>query len=285
MAMGKGISIVAGIVATPLTAYTASFDYTPLAYGFVAGITVLFGILFMLWARSKLSGNAMGLLQAVAGGILAYLALETGHAAAEYVEELAKPETLGQFLVASFVTTVALASTYVALAKAERAVHAARGSTSLTIALIVALAFGVHNVAEGFAIAAALLEGAVALAVLFTVGFAVHNFTEGFGIAGPLLADKRTAIPLTQAVGLSLLAGLPVIPGAAIYYAGIESGLFLATLNTIATASIVYAMLHVNLNALAKLGGVASAKFWLGITLGVAIAFSTESLILFAAAH
>jgi len=62
MAMGKGTSIMAGVSETPLTAHAASFDYTPLVYGFVAGITVLFGLLFMLWARSKLSGSAVRLL-------------------------------------------------------------------------------------------------------------------------------------------------------------------------------------------------------------------------------
>ena len=49
-------------------------------------------------------------------------------------------------------------------------------------AFIVALAYGVHSVDEGFAIAGDLLSGAVADALLFTVGFAVHNATEGFGI-------------------------------------------------------------------------------------------------------
>ncbi len=44
-----------------------------------------------------------------------------------------------------------------------------------------ALAYGIHNVGEGFVIASALLSGAVANALLFTVGFAVHNATEGLG--------------------------------------------------------------------------------------------------------
>ncbi|MEM1633852.1 MAG: ZIP family metal transporter, partial [Sulfolobales archaeon] len=65
----------------------------------------------------------------------------------------------------------------------------------------------------------------------------------------------------------------------------IGSELFLATLNTVATASIVYAMLHVNLSALGRLGGVSSPLFWIALTSGVIIAYSTESVVLFALAE
>ncbi|WP_148682678.1 ZIP family metal transporter [Pyrobaculum ferrireducens] len=256
----------------------------PLWYGFLAGITVLIGAWVMYKARERMSPQRMGVLQAVAGGVLAYLALETGHAAAEHVEKLARPDTLLDFLVSSLVTTVAFIATFILLAKAERMGHKAGLSPSLASALIVALALGIHNVGEGFAIAASLLAGAVASAVLFTVGFAVHNATEGFAIVGPLLGDRNAKPSLAYITGLSLLAGLPVIPGAAIYYTGLGNELFISTLNTIANASIVYALLHVNLGALSRLGGLTSYKFWTSLVAGVALAFSTESIVLFAVA-
>jgi ZIP family zinc transporter len=115
---------------------------------------------------------------------------------------------------------------------------------SLLTAFIVALAYGIHNVGEGFAIASALLSGAV--------GFAVHNATEGFGIVAPLLGDRRARVDLKMLVGLSLLAGVPVVPGAAVYYLGIYSETFLAVLGTAAEASLVYALLHVNLGAMSN---------------------------------
>jgi len=92
----------------------------------------------------------------------------------------------------------------------------------------------------------------VANALLFTVGFAVHNATEGFGIAAPLLGDRRARVDLKMLVGLSILAGLPVMPGSAVYYLGIYSETFLAVLGTAAEASLAYALLHVNLSAMSN---------------------------------
>jgi ZIP family zinc transporter len=118
----------------------------------------------------------------------------------------------------------------------------------------------------------------VANALLFTVGFAIHSAVEGFGIAAPLLGDRRARADLRLLVGLSHLAGLPVMLGAAVYYLGIYSETFLAVLGTAAEASLVYAPLHVNLSAI--LGGVSSSCFWLALTAGVAAAFATESALL-----
>lgn len=254
----------------------------PLLYGFLAGVTVLIGAVAMYKAREKLKPGHLGVLQAIAGGILAYLALETGHGAAEYVESLAKPETFPDFVTASIITTAAFVITFLALAKGERLGLRAGMSPTYATAFVIALALGVHNVGEGFAIAASLLAGALASAVLFTMGFAIHNATEGFAIVGPLLGDRNARPSLTYITALSMLAGLPVIPGVAVYYAGFNNALFIAVLNTVANASIVYALLHVNLNARSKLGGLTSYKFWASLTAGVAIAFSTESILLFA---
>ncbi|AEA12505.1 zinc transporter, ZIP family [Thermoproteus uzoniensis 768-20] len=254
----------------------------PIGYGFLAGITVLIGAWSMYLARYRLDQKSLGTLQAMAGGILAYLALETGHEASEYVEGLAKPATLPDFLAAVAVTTAALVATFVVFAKAERLGARAGAAPSSASAFIVALSLGIHNVGEGFAIAASLLAGAVASAALFTVGFAVHNATEGFAIVGPLLGDRAARPSPAYIAGLSLLAGLPAIPGAAVYYTGLGGGLFIATLDTVATASIVYALLHVNLSALPKLGGLTSYRFWASLVAGVALAFATESILLFA---
>jgi ZIP family zinc transporter len=255
-------------------------DYTPLIYGFVAGITVFAGVAMLYVFRGRASQTALGALQAFAGGILAYIALEIGAEVAEYVESLAKWETFGLFLRDAVLTTAVFAGVFLLLSWVERRAAARGMPQSLLTAFIVALAYGVHNVGEGFAIAGALLSGAVADALLFTVGFAVHNATEGFGIAAPLLGDRRARADLSLLVGLSLLAGLPVVPGAAVYYLGIYSETFLAVLGTAAEASLVYALLHVNLSAMSKLGGVSSPRFWLALTAGVATAFVTESALL-----
>lgn len=256
-------------------------NYAPVMYGFVAGVAVLLGVVIMYMVRTKLSRTALGALQAFAGGVLAYIALEVGAEVAEYVEELAKWETFGLFIRDTVLTTVVFAGTLVLLSFTERRAVATGMPQSLLTAFIVALAYGIHNMGEGFAIAGALLTGAVGSAFLFTVGFAVHNVTEGFGIAGPLLGEARSRTNIPTLVGLSLLAGLPVIPGTAVYYLGIYDESFVAMLNTAAEASLIYALLHVNLTALSKLGGVSSPRFWLALVAGVATAFGTESVLLF----
>jgi ZIP family zinc transporter len=67
------------------------------------------------------------------------------------------------------------------------------------------------------------------------------------------------------------------MPGSAAYYLGTYSETFLAVLGTAAEASLVYALLHVNLSAMSKLGGVSSPRFWLALTASVVAAFATES--------
>jgi len=59
-------------------------------------------------------------------------------------------------------------------------------------------------------------------------------------------------VDLKMPVGLSILAGLPVMPGFAVYYLGIYSETFLAVLGTAAEASLAYALLHVNLSAMSN---------------------------------
>ena len=65
-------------------------DCAPLIYRFVAGITAFAGVATLYVFRGRASQTALGALQAFAGGILAYIALEIGTEVAEYVESLAK---------------------------------------------------------------------------------------------------------------------------------------------------------------------------------------------------
>ncbi|BAA79115.2 conserved hypothetical protein [Aeropyrum pernix K1] len=259
---------------------------TPILLGLVAGITVTFGALTYIVVGRRLGRRGQGVLNALAGGVLAYLALETGHESAAYVEQFATRETLDSFLAGLMVTSIALLGTWLLLSYVERGYSTlVRAPPGLMVSLTVASALGLHNLGEGLAIAASLIEGKVSLAILFAVGFAIHNYTEGFPIAAPLAGEKKRT-GLRTIIGLSLLAGLPVVPGAMVYYLGSNlPGLAIATLYTVAAASIVYAMLHINLSALSRLGGLSSPSFWSSLFLGIALAYVTESIILIAGLH
>ena len=52
--------------------------------------------------------------------------------------------------------------------------------------MVIAIAIGLHNFAEGLAIGVSARAGEISLATVLIIGFALHNTTEGFGIVGPL---------------------------------------------------------------------------------------------------
>ena len=57
---------------------------------------------------------------------------------------------------------------------------------ALQTGVVIAIAIGLHNFAEGLAIGVSARAGEISLATVLIVGFALHNATEGFGIVGPL---------------------------------------------------------------------------------------------------
>jgi ZIP family zinc transporter len=86
---------------------------------------------------------------------------------------------------------------------------------ALSLGMMIAVAIGLHNFAEGLAIGVASRSGEVSLAATLIVGFALHNATEGFGIVGPL-GDAR---PSWRWLGLAgLIGGGPTLVGTMIGY-------------------------------------------------------------------
>ena len=54
------------------------------------------------------------------------------------------------------------------------------------VAMLVAIAIGLHNLGEGLAIGSAYAVGALALGAFLVIGFALHNTTEGLAIVAPV---------------------------------------------------------------------------------------------------
>ena len=81
----------------------------------------------------------------------------------------------------------------------------------LSIAFIIALGIGLHNLGEGLAIGAAYTVGEISLGTFLVVGFIIQNITEGLGIIAPVLRDKPS---LRTLIYLGLLGGAPAILGA-----------------------------------------------------------------------
>ena len=81
----------------------------------------------------------------------------------------------------------------------------------LTVAYLIAISIGLHNLGEGLAIGAAFSLGEIALGSFLVIGFALHNTTEGLAIVAPV-ADRRPA--LRHFAFMGGIAGLPTVLGA-----------------------------------------------------------------------
>jgi zinc transporter, ZIP family len=107
---------------------------------------------------------------------------------------------------------------------------------ALQTGLVIAVAIGLHNFAEGLAIGVSARAGEVSLATVLIVGFALHNATEGFGIVGPLGA----VVPSWRWLGLvGLIGGGPTFLGAMAGYEVTSEPLELA-FYAVAAGAILY---------------------------------------------
>jgi ZIP family zinc transporter len=99
-------------------------------------------------------------------------------------------------------------------ASEQRSFEATRTGAYRT-AMVIAVAIGLHNFAEGLAIGVSAQSGEIGLATVLIIGFALHNSTEGFGIVGPLGGVR----PSWRFLGLAgLVAGGPTFIGAMVGY-------------------------------------------------------------------
>jgi len=91
--------------------------------------------------------------------------------------------------------------------------HRKQSSSSLfTIAFMIAIGIGLHNLGEGLAIGAAVLLGNIAFGTFLIVGFTLHNTTEGLAIVAPI-AKSNSKVMLRRLVMMGIIAGAPAIVG------------------------------------------------------------------------
>ncbi len=153
-----------------------------------------------------------------------------------------------------------------------------RGSTAtgITLALLIALGIGVHNMGEGLAIGAAFSLGELQLGSFLIVGFMIHNVTEGLGIATPVAKSKTSILTLA---GLVLVAGAPTILGT--WLGGYTSSDVLAALFFAIAAGAAFQVVvevgrYVARNAP---GGLRSGHAIAGFIAGVAVMYVTGLLV------
>ena len=121
---------------------------------------------------------------------------------------------------------------------------------------------------EGLAIGQSAATGAIELAVLLIIGFGLHNMTEGFGIAAPLVGSE-VKVGAREILMLGLIGGGPTFLGTVVGYHFVSPTLSVLFL-TLAAGAIIYVI-----GEMTKAGGrigykeLATAGIFLGFLLGL----------------
>jgi zinc transporter ZupT len=146
----------------------------------------------------------------------------------------------------------------------------------MTVALMIAIGIGLHNLGEGLAIGAAFSVGAASLGAFLVIGFIIQNITEGLGIIVPVLKDQPSPWRL---LGLGLIGGGPAIIGA--WIGGLTSSQPLAVLFLAIGAGAVFEVVY----EIAKLIQKDAVKrpmpltIFSGVTVGMMMLYVTGLLI------
>jgi ZIP family zinc transporter len=204
-----GIETVHAIAAAVETPQPSTRGF--LGYGLIGLLVGVVPVgLGLLWLPSLRNVDArwLGAFMAFTGGLLAFLGVEALFEAFQL--QAALPGALGGGGV------VLLGAAISFLAMTFLSSRLARGGAvgGASLALLVAIGIGVHNLGEGLAIGTSFAIGELALGTFLIVGFMVHNVSEGLGIAAPLAEDGAARVAPARLGLLALIAGAPAILGA-----------------------------------------------------------------------
>ncbi len=189
---------------------------------YVGVIPVAIGLLWYPVLR-RLAQEWIDFVLALTVGLLVFLGVDTIHEALESATSVA-----GAFQGTMLVVIGGLGTLLFLQAVSRSRVERDDASGRKTIAFLIALGIGLHNLGEGLAIGAAYTLGEATLGAFLIVGFMLHNTTEGLGIVAPIAKDRPA---LRTLLGLGLIAGGPTILGAwlgGIAYSPLFATLFLA---------------------------------------------------------
>ena len=190
--------------------------------GLYVGVIPIFLGIFWFPALRTLGRRTMTFLMAATAGLLIFLGLDTLAEALEFAAEVpATFQGIGLIGIGAVATFLLLD----AISKSQTNTSGDESQRRLSVAFIIAVGIGFHNLGEGLAIGAAYNVGEIALGTFLVVGFIIQNITEGLGIIAPVLRDKPT---LGRLAVMGLIGGAPAILGA--WIGGYAPSPFLAVL-------------------------------------------------------
>ncbi len=241
---------------------------------YVGVIPVALGMLWLPWIRRIPPAWLRGLL-ALTVGLLAFLAIDATLEGFELAGEGSQAfGGAALVLVGAVVSFLVLTGVSAWLAGRRRAARAA-GAGGGTLAMLVAVGIGLHNLGEGVAIGSAYSAGALALGAFLVVGFALHNTTEGLAIVAPV-AHLRPSLGRLAVLGL--VAGAPAVLGAWIGAAAFNSSLA-AFLFGFGAGAIVQVIVQLAPSLRDEGGRTLHPVAVSGILAGMALMFATGLLV------
>lgn len=176
--------------------------------GIYVGVIPVFLGIFWFPALRQLGRRTMVFLMALTVGLLIFLGLDTIAEALEFAGEVPSAfQGIGLIGIGAVATFMLLE----AISKQQTQVSGDETRRRISIAFIIAVGIGFHNLGEGLAIGAAYNVGEIALGTFLVVGFIIQNITEGLGIIAPILRDKPG---LGRLALMGLIGGGPAIVGA-----------------------------------------------------------------------
>jgi zinc transporter ZupT len=198
----------------------------------------------LLWypALRRLERRWLHFVLAVTAGLLVFLGADAIH------EALETAASVGGAYQGPLIVLVGAMGTLLFL-QALSGGKVGRGDVEgrRTVAWLIALGIGLHNLGEGLAIGAAYVLGEAALGAFLIVGFMLHNSTEGLAIVAPIARDRPRVATLAA---MGALAGVPTVFGA--WIGGSAFSPLLATLflsvGAGAIAQVVIALYRVAVN-------------------------------------
>lgn len=204
--------------------------------GLYVGVIPVFLGIFWFPALRTLGRRTMTFLMAATAGLLIFLGLDTFAEALEFAAEVPSSfQGIGLIGIGAVATFLLLD----AISKSQTNTSGDETQRRLSVAFIIAVGIGFHNLGEGLAIGAAYNVGEIALGTFLVVGFIIQNITEGLGIIAPVLRDKPTIGKLAV---MGLIGGAPAILGA--WIGGYTPSPFLAVLFLAIGAGAIFQVIY-----------------------------------------
>ncbi|HKJ39942.1 MAG TPA: ZIP family metal transporter [Anaerolineales bacterium] len=204
--------------------------------GLYVGVIPVFLGIFWFPALRQLGRRTMTFLMAATAGLLIFLGLDTLAEALEFAAEVPSSfQGIGLIGIGAVATFMLLD----AISKKQTEATGTESDRRLSIAFIIAVGIGFHNLGEGLAIGAAYNVGEIGLGTFLVVGFIIQNITEGLGIIAPVLRDKPS---ISKLAWMGLIGGAPAIIGA--WIGGFSPSPFLAVLFLAIGAGAIFQVIY-----------------------------------------